>query len=144
MPRARRKQFETFTDGILSICKTEDRVIVDTKLKNIRFGNRTIGERRYFDAQTAGNKITKLLSIPAAVLNREDIEALDIVIIDSQSGWLWDPFDFERDEIINEHNPAMYKIVQIQEKFDATPPAIYLSLEKIVQLYKHRRSDNGG
>ena len=31
MPRARRKQFETFTDGILSICKTEDRVIVDTK-----------------------------------------------------------------------------------------------------------------
>ena len=72
MPRARRKQFETFTDGILSICKTEDRVIVDTKLKNIRFGNRTIGERRYFDAQTAGNKITKLLSIPAAVLNRED------------------------------------------------------------------------
>ena len=110
MPRARRKQFETFTDGILSVCKTEDRVIVDTKLKNIRFGNRTIGERRYFDAQTAGNKITKLLSIPAAVLNREDIEALDIVIIDSQSGWLWDPFDFERDEIINEHNPAMYKI----------------------------------
>ena len=38
----------------------------------------------------------------------------------------------------------MYKIVQIQEKFDATPPAIYLSLEKIVQLYKDRRSDNGG
>ena len=37
MPRARRKQFETFTDGILSICKTEDRVIVDTKLKDIRF-----------------------------------------------------------------------------------------------------------
>ena len=34
--------------------------------------------------------------------------------------------------------------VQIQEKFDATPPAIYLSLEKIVQLYKDRRSDNGG
>ena len=141
MPRARRKQFETFTDGILSICKTEDRVIVDTKLKGIRFGNRTIGERRYFDAQTAGNKITKLLSIPAAVLNREDIEALDIVIIDSQSGWLWDPFDFERDETVKEHNPAQYKIVQIQEKFDSTPPAIYLSLEKIVQLYADRRPD---
>lgn len=141
MPRARRKQFETFTDGILSICKTEDRVIVDTKLKDIRFGNRTIGERRYFDAQTAGNKITKLLSIPAAVLNREDIEALDIVIIDSQSGWLWDQFDFERDETVKEHNPAQYKIVQIQEKFDSTPPAVYLSLEKIVQLYADRRPD---
>lgn len=141
MPRAKRKQFETFTDGMLSICKTEGRAIVDTKLKDIRFGNRTIGERRYFDAQTAGNKITKLLSIPAAVLNREDIEALDIVIIDSQSGWLWDPFDFERDETVKEHNPAQYKIVQIQEKFDSTPPAVYLSLEKIVQLYADRRLD---
>lgn len=79
MPRARRKQFETFTDGILSICKTEDRVIVDTKLKDIRFGNRTIGERRYFDAQTAGNKITKLLSIPAAVLNRKILKLLTLL-----------------------------------------------------------------
>lgn len=129
MPRARRKQFETFTDGILSICKTEGRAIVDTKLKEIRFGNRTIGERRYFDAQTAGNKITKLLSIPAATLNADDIESLDIVILNTQKK-------------IND--PAQYKIVQIQEKFDATPPAIYLSLEKIVQLYKDRRDNNGG
>ena len=129
MPRARRKQFETFTDGMLSICKTEGRAIVDTKLKDIRFGNRTIGERRYFDAQTAGNKITKLLSIPAATLNADDIESLDIVILNTQKK-------------IND--PAQYKIVQIQEKFDATPPVIYLSLEKIVQLYKDRRGDNGG
>lgn len=129
MPRARRKQFETFTDGMLSICKTEGRAIVDTKFKEIRFGNRTIGERRYFDAQTAGNKITKLLSIPAATLNADDIESLDIVILNTQKK-------------IND--PAQYKIVQIQEKFDATPPAIYLSLEKIVQLYKDRRDNNGG
>ena len=127
MPRARRKQFETFTDGMLSICKTEGRAIVDTKLKDIRFGNRTIGERRYFDAQTAGNKITKLLSIPAATLNTDSIESLDILNTQKKS-----------------NDPAQYKIVQIQEKFDATPPAIYLSLEKIVQLYKDRRSDNGG
>ena len=129
MPRARRKQFETFTDGMLSICKTEGRTIVDTKLKDIRFGNRTIGERRYFDAQTAGNKITKLLSIPAATLNADSIESLDIVILNTQK---------------KSNDPAQYKIVQIQEKFDATPPAIYLSLEKIVQLYKDRRGDNGG
>lgn len=129
MPRARRKQFETFTDGMLSICKTDGRAIVDTKLKDIRFGNRTIGERRYFDAQTAGNKITKLLSIPAATLNTDSIESLDIVILNTQK---------------KSNDPAQYKIVQIQEKFDATPPAIYLSLEKIVQLYKDRRSDNGG
>mgnify|MGYP004479121101 FL=1 len=129
MPRARRKQFETFTDGMLSICKTEGRAIVDTKLRDIRFGNRTIGERRYFDAQTAGNKITKLLSIPAATLNADDIEALDIVILNTQK---------------KSNDQAQYKIVQIQEKFDATPPAIYLSLEKIVQSYKDRRGENGG
>ena len=108
---------------------------------HIRFGNRTIGERRYFDAQTAGNKLSKLVSIPAEVLHRENIEVLDIVIIDSQSGWIWDSFDFERDETVKEHNPAQYKIVQIQEKFDSTPPAVYLSLEKIVQLYADRRPD---
>lgn len=140
MPRIKSKQFETFTDGVLSICNVEERTITYTKLKGIRFGNRTIGERRYFDTQTAGNKLSKLLSIPAEVLNRENIEVLDVVVIDSQSGWLWDPFDFERDEI-DEHNPAQYKIVQIQEKFDATPPAVYLSLEKIVQLYTDRRPD---
>lgn len=72
------------------------------------------------------------------------MKLLTLLSLILQSGWLLGPFDFERDEIINEHNPAMYKIVQIQEKFDATPPAIYLSLEKIVQLYKDRRSDNGG
>ena len=141
MPRIKNKQIETFTDGILSICSVEERTITYTKLKGVRFGNRTIGERRYFDAQTAGNKLSKLLSIPAEVLNRESIEVLDIVIIDSQSGWLCDPFDFERDETIKEHNPAQYKIVQIQEKFDSTPPAVYLSLEKIVQLYADRRPD---
>ncbi len=141
MPRAKRKHFETFTDGTLSICRTEERVITDTKIKGVRFGARTIGERRYFDAQTAGNNVTKLLSIPAAVLNRENIETLDIVIIDTQSGWLWDSFDFEKDEAVKEYNPAQYKIVQIQEKFDTMPPTVYLSLEKIVQLYKDRRPE---
>ena len=142
MPRARRKHFETFTDGVLSICGTEERTIVKTTLKGIRFGKRTVGERRYFDAQTAGRNITKLVSIPAAVLDREEIETLDIVIFESQDGWLWDSFDFESDETINEHNPAQYRIVQIQEKGDSMPPAVYLSLEKVVQVYKDRREDS--
>lgn len=53
MPRVKNKQFEIFTDGILDICSVEGRTIVKTKLPAIRFGNRTIGERRYFDAQTS-------------------------------------------------------------------------------------------
>ena len=126
MPKMKRKQFETFTDGKLSICSVEERTITETKLKDVRFGNRTIGERRYFDAQTAGNKLSKLLSIPAEVLNVKSVEILDIVILESQKGAA---------------DPGQCKIVQIQEKFDATPPAVYLSLEKIVQLYTDRRPD---
>lgn len=127
MPRVKNKQFEIFTDGILDICSVEGRTIVKTKLSTIRFGNRTIGERRYFDAQTSGNNITKLVSIPAAVQGKTSIESLDIVILRTQE---------------STEDPAQYKIVQIQEKFDARPPAIYLSLEKAVQIYKDRRTED--
>ena len=127
MPRVKNKQFEIFTDGILDICSVEGRTIVKTKLPAIRFGNRTIGERRYFDEQTSGNNITKLVSIPATVRKKADIESLDIVILKTQK---------------SDKDPAQYKIVQIQEKFDARPPAIYLSLEKTVQIYKDRRSED--
>lgn len=127
MPRAKRKNFETFSDGILSICETEERTLVRTKIQGIRFGHRTIGERRYFDAQTAGNNLSRLVSIPAAVQSEEQIETLDVVILDSQK---------------SDTDPAQYKIVQMQEKLDTMPPVIYLSLEKIIQLYKDRRTDS--
>ena len=127
MPRAKRKNFETFSDGILSICETEERTLVRTKIQGIRFGHRTIGERRYFDAQTTGNNLSRLVSIPAAVQSGEQVETLDVVILDSQK---------------SDTDPAKYEIVQIQEKLDTMPPVIYLSLEKIIQLYKDRRTDS--
>lgn len=126
MPRAKRKNFESFSDGILSICETKERTLVRTKMQGVRFGHRTIGERRYFDAQTAGNNLSRLVSVPAAVQSEERIETLDIVILDSQK---------------SDTDPAQYKIVQIQEKLDTMPPVLYLSLEKIVQVYKDRRID---
>ena len=58
--------------------------------------------------------------------SEERIETLDIVILDSQK---------------SDTDPAQYKIVQIQEKLDTMPPVLYLSLEKIVQVYKDRRID---
>lgn len=67
------------------------------------------------------------MSIPATVRKKADIESLDIVILKTQK---------------SDKDPAQYKIVQIQEKFDARPPAIYLSLEKTVQIYKDRRSED--
>lgn len=126
MPRVKRKNFETFSDGILSICETKERTLVRTKMQGVRFGHRTIGERRYFDAQTAGNNLSRLVSVPTAVQSKERIESLDVVILDSQK---------------SDTDPAQYKIVQIQEKLDTMPPVLYLSLEKIVQVYKDRRTD---
>ena len=39
MPRAKRKNFETFSDGILSICETKERTLVRTKMQGVRFGH---------------------------------------------------------------------------------------------------------
>lgn len=84
MPRAKRKNFETFCDGILSICETKERTLVRTKMQGVRFGHRTIGERRYFDAQTAGNNLSRLVSVPAAVQSEERIAYDDEYIAETE------------------------------------------------------------
>lgn len=125
MPRAKSKMFETFADGILEICEAEERNLTRTKIDNIRFGNRTVGISRFWSAKTAGNKVDKLVSIPLSVLNAEPIEVLDIAVI--KSG------DF----------PGQYKILQLQSKYDTSPPALYVTLEKMVHPFKDARGENG-
>ena len=41
MPQ-KKNEFETFSDGILEICTTDERRLIGTKVKGIRFGDRTI------------------------------------------------------------------------------------------------------
>lgn len=125
MPRAKSKKFETFGDGIMEICEAEERSLTRTKIDNIRFGNRTVGVSRFWSAKTAGNKVDKLVSIPLSVLNAEPIEVLDIAVI--KSG------DF----------PGQYKILQLQSKYDTSPPALYVTLEKMVHPFKDARGENG-
>ena len=105
--------FETFSDGILEICTTDERRLIGTKVKEIRFGDRTIGVQRYWQAKTAGNKVDRLLSIPYSETGIGLIETNDVVII------------------------------QVQPKFDSKPESIYLSLEKIIHLYKEGRTNGG-
>lgn len=130
MPKVKARQFETFDDGILSVCETEEeqRALLRTKLDGIRFGNRTVGVQRFWSAKTAGNKIDRLVSIPLAALSVEPVQALDIVILDQE---------------VIQTEMKQYQVKQIQMKYDTVPPAAYLSLEKLVHPYKDRRNPNG-
>lgn len=130
MPQIPSRQFETFGDGLLAVCEADERKITRTKMEHIRFGNRTVGVQRFWQAKTAGNKVNKLLAVPLSVLEIDLIEVNDVVILEN---------DTEMKDWAGQ-----YQILQVQPKYDARPPALYLSLEKLVHPYKDGRKDNGG
>lgn len=129
MPRISSKHFENFGDGLLTICEADERSLIRTKLEHIRFGNRTVGVTRYWQAQTAGNKVDKLLAVPLEVLDTEQIEVNDVIILENEK---------------TEGQTGHYQILQIQPKYDTKPPALYLSLEKLVHPFKDGRGSGGG
>lgn len=129
MPQIPSRQFENFGDGLLAVCEADERTITRTKLEHIRFGNRTVGVQRFWQAKTAGNKVNKLLAVPLSVLEIDMIEVNDVVILENEA------------EI--KDRAGQYQILQVQPKYDARPPALYLSLEKLVHPYKEGREDGG-
>lgn len=130
MPQIPSRQFENFGDGLLAVCEADERTITRTKMEHIRFGNRTVGVQRFWQAKTAGNKVDKLLAVPLSALDIDMIEVNDVVILEN--------------EIVIGEKSGQYQILQIQPKYDAKPPALYLSLEKLVHPYKDGRDDGGG
>lgn len=130
MPQIPSRQFETFGDGLLAVCEADERTITRTKMEHIRFGNRTVGVQRFWQAKTAGNKVNKLLAVPLSVLEIDMIEVNDVVILENETEM--------------KDRAGQYQILQVQPRYDARPPALYLSLEKLVHPYKDRRDDSGG
>lgn len=128
MPRIRSRQFENFGDGLLTICDADERKITRTKMEHIRFGNRTVGVQRFWQAKTAGNKVDRLVSVPLPVAGLDLVSTNDVVIIETEKV---------------ENSSHQYAIKQVQPKYDAEPPALYLSLEKLVHPYKDGRNDGG-
>lgn len=118
--------YETFGDGLLSICETDERNITGTKMEHIRYGNKTVGVQRFWQAKTVGNKVDKLISVPLEVLQLDQILVNDIAILETEPG-----------------SPGQYQILQIQPKYDSRPPALYLSLERLIHPYKDERTENG-
>lgn len=129
MPQIPSRQFETFGDGLLAVCEADERTITRTKMEHIRFGNRTVGVQRFWQAKTAGNKVNKLLAVPLSVLEIDLIEVNDVVILENETEM--------------KDQAGQYQILQVQPKYDARPPALYLSLEKLVHPYKDGREDSG-
>ena len=129
MPRIQSRQFETFGDGLLAVCEADERTITRTKMEHVRFGNRTVGVQRFWQAKTAGNKVNKLLAVPLSVLEIDMIEVNDVVILENETEM--------------KDRAGQYQILQVQPKYDARPPALYLSLEKLVHPYKDGREDSG-
>ena len=132
MPRISSKHFENFGDGLLTICEADERSLTRTKLEHIRFGNRTVGVTRYWQAQTAGNQVDKLLAVPLEVLDAVQIEVNDVIILENETDWLWDNMTFDESEM--KDRAGHYQIKQVQPKYDTKPPALYLSLEKLVAI----------
>ncbi len=130
MPKMGKGQFETFGDGLLSICEADERCLIGTKASHIRFGSRTVGVKRYWEAKTAGNEIIHMVSVPLELLAVVPIYIGDVVILETR--------------VESNNNSGQYRILQIQPKYDSSPPALYLSLENIVHPYKDGRNESGG
>lgn len=104
-----KNNFEAFSDGVARVCEVSGRKIVAEK-GSLRFGIRTVGIKRFYEAKIASEKVDRLVSVPY----NEKIHRNDILIIGLEQ----------------------YKIIQIQEKKDSKPPCLYLSLERENILYK--------
>ncbi len=113
----KKRNEETFNDGIAFLCKTSKRSIVE-EVGKCRFGLRTVGVHRFYQAKILGAAIDNLISVP---LN-DKITTYNMLIIISGE---------------------QYEITQIQKKYDTFPPAMYLTLNKALPVYSdERRSDN--
>ncbi len=115
MPRVKDNQFVTFNDGKLDICTVSDRKILCTKEQGIRFGRRTVGVSRFWNAKVASSTVDSVVAIPF----RKGVSTMDICLI----------------------NGEQFKINQVQDKFDQFPPCLLLSLERIQIAYKNTRND---
>ena len=78
--------YETFGDGLLSICETDERSITGTKMEHIRYGNKTVGVQRFWQAKTVGNKVDKLISVPLEVLQLNQILVNDVAMLEMEPG----------------------------------------------------------
>lgn len=111
---------ETFNSGVLNVLKASDGIIYETIMENVNYGNRTVGASRFFNAESAGTEVTRMIAVP---FNRM-----------IKRGNILELHDFMDDE------KHLFEIVQIQEKYDTAPACLYVSLRRTSVNYVDNRS----
>ena len=100
-----KKKFLTFTDGQIELYETdEDGEIIEESRKAHRFGERTIGVKRYFAARTNDIELNKVIHIH---MDRNVVTDMAAVI-----------------------DGTKYKIIQVQHISDSRPKCTVLSLSQ--------------
>ncbi|SCL88016.1 hypothetical protein [Sporanaerobacter sp. PP17-6a] len=97
-------EFQTFNDGICDIYTVKTNKI-DEKIMSLRFGDRTVGMKRYYTARAANVDINRLIQIPQQL----SITSLNRAVIENNE----------------------YKIEQVQHIKDTNPPVTILTLKRI-------------
>ena len=106
------RDFETFNDGVLTVCEASGRSLVKTIREGIRFGNRTVGVKRFWEAKIAGSEIAYLVAVP----EQPEIDRGNIIIL----------------------NDRQYRISQIQRSLIHVPLSV-LVLESIQSPFRDER-----
>lgn len=113
-------QQEIFNDGVLIVLKAIDGIIYENLYENIRYGNRTFGAKRFYNAQVAGTTIDNMIAIPFCdFIKRNNL----IELYDFRTG-----------------KKEIFEISVDQKKYDSMPPSIYLTLKKTDIQYVDRRN----
>lgn len=113
-------QQEIFNDGVLIVLKAIDGIIYENLYENIRYGNRTFGAKRFYNAQVAGTTIDNMIAVPFCdFIKRNDLIELH---------------DFRTDK------KEIYEISVVQKKHDSIPASIYLTLKKTDIKYVDKRN----
>lgn len=102
---------QTFNDGILSIYSVGEDDELMPIISGIRFGRRTVGSKRFFEAYEYQHRVDEVVRIPytGAIL------ANDVAVI----------------------GEAQYNILQVQKIFDTMPKCLQLTLEELREGREH-------
>lgn len=110
-------QFETFPDGVISLWQLDKDKRPVLLLGNIRYRERTVGERRNFDAEQNGHTVQMLIRIP----RMDFVKAGTFVTIGSRQ----------------------FKVLQAQKIMDTIPLCTDLTLENPDILVNFDESEVG-
>lgn len=110
---------QLFNDGSLIGIRTDGAEITGNLTRAIPYGNKVIGENRFYHAMGEKVQLSKVIVVPW------EQEMMAIGKIELQ--------DFK------DGTHGIFKIVQFQEIPDSAPPAMQLSLEKLTTHYEDSR-----